>query len=413
MLGSSNTSIEIIHLAKARGIYTITTDYLEPEKSPAKLVSDEYWMINTSDLDVLEKKCREEGVTAVIAGVSEFNIVQMMELCRRLDLPCWCTSASWDALQNKYAFKKLCRENGLPAAKDYFVSNPPTEEELNEIQFPVVVKPVDQWLSRGVSYCNTKEEVVKACEYARSLSAVDTVIVEQKLTGDFCMAQCALADGKAALFAATASVQTSPLVHSYVTVTSNSLQTRYEEQILPSLQKLLDAAGCKEGICWTQNFLDADNQFYAIEMGYRNSGDMMTIPIHQATGFDSMNWLLDTALGVRHSAADLPSRNPLEEAKHACKYSAFGAASGTIRRIEGVETIREIPGMHVWVDVKEGQCIDKRTPMLRFVFVADTVDQVCEMIEKINASIKICGKNGENLMGYFENFEAVRSMLSR
>ena len=168
MLGTSNTSIEIIELAKARGIYTITTDYLEPEKSLAKLISDEYWMINTSDIDALEKKCREEGITAVIAGVSEFNIVQMMELCRRLDLPCWCTPGSWNALQKKHEFKRLCRENNVLTPKDYFLSNPPTEEELDTIQFPVVVKPVDQWLSRGVSYCSTREEVIKACEYARS-----------------------------------------------------------------------------------------------------------------------------------------------------------------------------------------------------------------------------------------------------
>ena len=56
MLGTSLASIEMIEYAKSIGVYTIVTDYLEPEKSVAKLVADEYWMINTSELDILEKK---------------------------------------------------------------------------------------------------------------------------------------------------------------------------------------------------------------------------------------------------------------------------------------------------------------------------------------------------------------------
>ena len=70
MMGTGLASKEIIEYAKSQGVFTIVTDYLDPEKSTAKQVSDDYWMINTGDLDSLEKKCREEGITAVICGVS-------------------------------------------------------------------------------------------------------------------------------------------------------------------------------------------------------------------------------------------------------------------------------------------------------------------------------------------------------
>ena len=82
MLGTSLMSREIVQYAKSQGVYTIVTDYLPPDKSTAKLISDEYWMINTSELDVLEKKCREEHVTAVMCGVSEFNLEMTMALCQ-------------------------------------------------------------------------------------------------------------------------------------------------------------------------------------------------------------------------------------------------------------------------------------------------------------------------------------------
>ena len=69
MLGTSYESCEMIKYAKSKGVYTIVTDPREPEKSIAKLVADEYWMINVSDIDLLEKKCKEEKINAVICGV--------------------------------------------------------------------------------------------------------------------------------------------------------------------------------------------------------------------------------------------------------------------------------------------------------------------------------------------------------
>ena len=58
MLGTSLGSIEIIETAKEMGYYTIVTDNLDPDRSPAKKAADEYWMISTNNLDLLEKMQR-------------------------------------------------------------------------------------------------------------------------------------------------------------------------------------------------------------------------------------------------------------------------------------------------------------------------------------------------------------------
>ncbi len=123
MLGTSYASCEMIKYAKSQGIYTIVTDYLEPKDSIAKYESDEYWMINTSELDELEKKCREEGVDIVICGISEFNLEMCMKLCKRLDLPCYCTPEAWHFSRDKADFKKLCKKVNAPIPTDYFVSD--------------------------------------------------------------------------------------------------------------------------------------------------------------------------------------------------------------------------------------------------------------------------------------------------
>lgn len=89
MLGTSYGTCEMLRYAKSIGVHTIVTDYNEPEHSLGKQISDEYWMINTGDLDTLEAKCREEDVNAVVCGISEFNLEMCMELCRRLSLQCY------------------------------------------------------------------------------------------------------------------------------------------------------------------------------------------------------------------------------------------------------------------------------------------------------------------------------------
>ena len=101
-----------------------------------------------------------------------------MQLSIRLGLSFYCAPESWHYSRDKRAFKDLCKSCNVPVAADYHVSVVPTEEEINQIQFPVVVKPTDQCANRGVSYCNTKEELIEACKLARSMSNSETLIVE-------------------------------------------------------------------------------------------------------------------------------------------------------------------------------------------------------------------------------------------
>lgn len=89
MLGTTGRGTkELLLEAKSRGIYTIITDNLSVENAPLKLLADEYWMISTAEIDLLEQKCKNEGIIAIMNGISTFNISVCMELCKRLNLPC-------------------------------------------------------------------------------------------------------------------------------------------------------------------------------------------------------------------------------------------------------------------------------------------------------------------------------------
>ena len=199
MLGTSKGNCEMVGTCKSIGVHTIVTDPRSPQESKAKLISDEYWMIDTSDVDTLEKKCIEEKVTGVCCRMVSFCIPVMMELCEQLNLPTYCTPESWHYTMDKYDFKALCRKNNVPVATDYFVSQPPTEEELNSVQPPVVVKAVDQSANRGMSYCYSVEDILPAIEYAHTFSKNKNIVIERMLKGIEYTAYYALQDGEAKL----------------------------------------------------------------------------------------------------------------------------------------------------------------------------------------------------------------------
>lgn len=410
VLGTTPMSIEMISMAKERGVYTIVTDYLEPEKSSAKLVSDAYWMISTADLDALEQKCREEEVTAVIAGLSEFNLERMAELCQRLDLPCYCTPESWNAIQKKHHFKRLCRENGVPVATDYYLSNPPTEEELDGIVYPVVVKPVDLNSNTGMSYCYNREDVIRGCEYARSLSHSEAVIVEKKFSGTEYMAWYALADGEASLLTFAASLPQPGYpgsCYEFSASDKKNLQNfldRYE----PNIKKMIRAAGCREGICWIQLFLEQDTVFYALEMGYRLSGDMMCLPMREAYGFDAVAWLLDVALGRQHVPGDLPSPFHCDSEQSICSYILWSNAEGVASRICGIDEIAAIPGVVCRQIVQEGDPFELYQYLVVFAFSASDCAEMIRMVQKVNETVKILNQDGSNACIYFDDFNAIR-----
>lgn len=412
MLGTSSLSVEIVNLAKARGIYTITTDYLEPNASTAKLISDEYWMISTGDIDALEKKCREEGITAILTGVSEFNIEIMMELCSRLDLPCYCTPKSWNTVQRKHNFKRLCRECGVPVPTDYYLSDPPTEKELAGITFPVVVKPVDGGGNKGISFCYNKEELIAGCACARSISSDKTVIVEQMLQGREYTVHYAMVDGEVSLLSmvATFSQPGAPTkCYSLMTSAADKLQC-YVNNVEPQVKLMLKAAGCSEGICWVQLFLDKDDQFYAIEMGYRLSGSMINLSFRDVYGFDSLAWLLDIAVGKKHTVMDLPVSLKRNSAQCACAYIIWSNSDGAVDHFTGIGKITQLPNVYVRKIAKEGNYFRQHQYLLVIVFVADDYSHMKKMIEQINDAVKVIDQNGNNAAIYFDDFDTVRAI---
>ncbi len=409
VLGSDYSTEQVVIEAQSLGIHVIVTDLMKT--SPAKRQADEVWYISTTDIDALEKKCRESGVGAVMFGASDFNINNARALCKKLGLPIYCDGdLAWSVARNKGLFKEWASKVGAPVAKDYLITDIESEEQIRDIIYPVVVKPVDKSGNRGMSFCNNREELVSAYKLAQEVSDNPRIIVERQLCGEEYNIHYVLANGEARLLYLNGTYHQPEYpanLYSFKCTTSNHLP-QYINEVNDSAIALLKAVGCREGIAWFDAIRDKDGKFYLLEMGYRFGGVMTYRPYENAYGFNTIRHMLEVALGKKHTADDLPE--PLMTFVPGCagSYHLFALRDGTIDKIVGLDKISKIPG--VWVDMpkREGDSIRAFANSGLIGIYGNTVDDLCEKLAMINSTLQVLDKDGNSLIIKYDDCKTLK-----
>lgn len=409
ILGSDYGTIDLVKEAHKMGVYVVVSDTMET--SPTKRAADEAWFVSTTDIDLLEMKCREEHIDAISFGASDFNINNGRKLCKRLGLPFYCASdRAWEVACNKSEFKKICKEVGAPIATDYYLSDSLTKEELSKVQYPVVVKPVDKSGNRGMSYCKNEEELIEAYKYARSVSDNATIIVERELHGPEFAVNYVMADGEIhLLYFSSEHNQPGELdnLYSVIYTTSGHLK-QYIEEVNQKVIEVFKKAECKDGIAWVECMLDSDGHFYLLEMGYRFGGEMTYVPYECVSGFNTIRWMLEVALGVQHKKSDLPE--PLNKAYKACaaSYYMFTTCEGEIANMEGVEEIEAMSNTFLDFPKRVGNSVRYHAALGIIRIFGKDCDELCNTIAKINSVLKITDKNGKDMFIYYDDFDSIK-----
>ncbi len=414
MLGSASNSVEMINYAKSLGIYTITTDNRLPEHSPAKLVCDEYWQISTADVDELERKCREEGVTAITEGKNDFNREIMMALTQRLNLPCYITPESCLYERDKELFKRTCREVGALVPEDFAVSSALTQEELKAVRYPVIVKPVDQTGNCGVSYCYGPDDVRKAYAEVRRVSDSPKTIIEQMLHGLEYVAYYALAEGEAKFLDIVVSygIEGKPKNCYVINTTQCEMAKWYTAQWDEKTKAFLKRIGCREGYAWIQLMQESmDGPMHLIEMGYRLSGEKMHMTFPERHGFNAVHWLTNCALGIPNDLSTIDREPPAR--RWGMTYVLWLDKGGTVSEVRGMEALAAYPGIHISNMVIPGRYYNQYAYPIVLGYSYDTVEELVDMVKYVNDHVALLDENGENMLMYYTDYDFLRRELGK
>ncbi len=410
ILGSSLGTAEIIQKARKRGWYTIVTDNLPPDKSPAKQVADTWWMISTADTGILEETCRKEGISAIFAGISEFNLDQVLTLTENLDLPCYISKNAWEYARNKRLFKMKCMEEGVPVVPEYPVPDSDDEAAWERIVYPVIVKPVNGSGNAGLSICRNRQELSEGIRKARAFNSGDSeIIIEQYITGEETWNYYFIA-GDTIRYVYSGHVFRQPgyptFLYSFGTSAVRGIND-YLEKMHPQCVRLLRDIGCRDGIAWIQCIRDEKGHYYALEMAHRMSADVSGGMLERSLGINNVDWMLDTAFGIPHSEEMLPEQVMPPYSAIMAVYYLFADHAGKIEKMTGLD---KLDPDHFMVETikKTGENTDQYKLMVKITFFAAQAEEICNTLQFLNQAIVIQDTYGRDLAVRYTDYETVK-----
>ncbi|MBQ8921268.1 MAG: ATP-grasp domain-containing protein [Oscillospiraceae bacterium] len=408
VLGSNVGATDIVQYARENGAYVIVADYLPADRSPAKLIADQSLLISTAEVDELERIVREQKIDGILAGISEFNLLNAEKISARVGLPFYFSRAQWDMIENKGNFRKICEKYGVPCPKTFFTGREITDDVWNTLSYPVMIKPVDSSSSKGVYRCENKEEVLARYEESISNSECGSIIIEKCVEGDEFTAHYTIANGKVSL----ASVdnrypvkvheedQTSiPIARIYPCVYLDE----YMEKVHPSMLRLCTGLGIQDGILFVQGLYNSETkEFNVFEAGLRSAGEAPYRFLKKINNVNAMHVLVDHALGaVSDFASD--REDPTMKGK-CCGIISFVTKGGTVGKIEGLEeATAALPSVleyecryPVGTETPNGRTL--RQLMIRFVMICDSREQMEQDIAYLNSHITVLNDKGEDMV---------------
>ena len=408
ILGSDFGTLQVVKEAHKLGIYVIVADLMTT--SPTKELADEAWLVSSTDTKELVKRCHEEGIDALMFGASDFNIWNARLVCKELGLPIFCESDyACRVARDKGEFKRICKQVGAPIATDYYLTDALTDEELDLVRYPVVVKPVDKSGNRGMSYCENKDELIEGYKKAREISEKE-IIVERRLHGNEFNVHYVLADGHAQLlYFSSTHHEPGELenLYSFKVTTRHHLE-QFINEVNEKAIAVIEKAECRDGIVWFDCIRDDDGHFYLLEMGYRFGGVMTYVPYEKVTGFNTVKWMLECALGIKHTEADLPSIELRSYRGVAASYHLFAKRSGVIGDCSGLDVVSSIPG--VWVDCPKRTGNEVRALACSGLIgiYGEDIDDLCVKLRRVNKCLSFADEKGNELAIRFDAEDELR-----
>ncbi len=413
-LGGIFSLIDVVQKAKEMGYYTIVTDYYDLERSPAKKVADKYYMISLADVDEVVKMIKEENVSGVITGFTDSYLEYYYEICKKAGLPCYGNLEQFMLCTNKEKFKNICREYGVNVIPEYHIKENYSPEDLKQIKYPVVVKPVDNSGSRGVFICHNEQEFISSFEEALSYSPTKNVLVEKYIEGDGMSWYYTIVDGNPILSAITdttfyyPSKRVAPMRCGQLFPSKHLKE--YMETAYHNVKNMIKGLGMKNGVLFLQGFYD-DGNFLIYEPGYRLNGGSTYRLIEKCCGYNQIEMLINFAVTGKMTDEDNVSK--LEQPDFNGKYGfllVIPLKKGKIKKVSGVDFVKELPDVDLFIqEYFEGEEVavlgTTRANFAYILIVSNSKEELAETIKSIHENLIIENEDDEDMIFARYNYE--------
>ena len=297
VLCGGKPQIALIHELKRRNITAILAD--ANDKAAAVQYADVFYNVSTLDVVGIEKIALAEKVDCILSVCADQMLLVAAQLSEKLNLPCYIDYETAKNVSSKEYMKRIFVENNIPTAK-YIVGSSISLSVIEGLNFPVIVKPVDCYSSRGVKKVLNYDELLSAFENAKNLSRTGTVIVEEFVEGLELSVDIYVENGKVNILCIR-SLDKIPNSEKFIICRGNypakiSLATKGRVQDVA--QKIVEAFGLVDTPMLIQMKIN-DEQIHILEFCARTGGGIKYRLLPKVCGFDVVKAVLDLTLGEK------------------------------------------------------------------------------------------------------------------
>ncbi len=387
--------IELIKQLQERGIEALLAD-----GSPAAVArpyADKFFHVDVFDMEDIKNIAVSEKVDFLITVCADQVLLVVAKVSEMLGLPCYINYETCQDVSDKIRMKRIFKQSGIPTT-DYVETDHLDMDVIGKLKFPLVVKPVDAYSSKGVRKAENLEELKQYYEEAHQIGRSGRVIVEEFFAGEEISVDAFVVNGKAQLLNVTNSEKVKD--KDRFVIFRGRYPVKATEKVMKQIedicQKIAEGFGLVNAPLLVQLLHDGD-RVSVLEFCARTGGNMKYLLIKYASGVDVIGATLDITLG------QMPDLSPKFERHNVVVNDFIYCQPGTFDHFEGFEELVKegvINEFHP-VRLKGTQMRGVTSSSDRIAgmnIVADTLEEYNAKREKINAKVKVVDVNGEDIM---------------
>lgn len=405
MLGGAAYMKDVRRYADKKGFKIID---VRRSPSASTHLADEYFMIDTEDVESIIELVKEKDIDGIFVGSSEATVPTAITIAEKTGAGFYSNREQWDIISNKARFKEYARKFGVPVTKEYHVTSKLLAEDLEKIEYPVIVKPVDSSGARGMNACYNEEDLRKYYSEALRCSKSKEVIVEQLITEPKALevfVHYTLQDGKYSLSCAFTKFKvlseykhhvSLPIFHMY----PSSHIDNYISKVDEAAKKMFADMGLKNGNIMLQGF-DIDGEFFFFESGYRLGGEQMYILTEHQNNVNSLELMINYLLTGSMADYDIAERDNAKFKWPCCNYY-IPLKAGIITEVKGIEDVQKMDGvLNITKMFKIGDEIFDTNALervcLRIHVFGKTPEKLATTLVNISSTLQVLDQNGNEM----------------
>ena len=306
IIGANEFQNKLIIKAKEMGIETHV--FAWEEGAVGKENSDFFYPISIIEKEKILEICKKIKIDGICSIASDLAMHTVNFVANELDLKgnsLECTELT----TNKYKMRERLSKFNLPCPK-YILVNNIEKVNLEDLSFPLIVKPTDRSGSRGIYKVNNESELEPAIKSALEESFSKEILIEEYILGDEYSVESISEKGIHKVLQITKKYTTGApnfieRGHTEPVEIDDELYKKIEQIILKSLDVLEVSNGASHS-----EIKILENDIKIVEIGARMGGDFIGSDLVKiSTGIDYLELVINIALNRENVITNIAKKN--------------------------------------------------------------------------------------------------------